>query len=116
MKKTLMALILGALAAGVMVGCGAKEEGDTTATTPPATTSADDTPKETPTANKMAGGGGGGQAAGGTTEPGKADDMPAQPEGKTETKPAGEGEKPAADGEKKEEDHTGHNHAPGEGH
>lgn len=116
MKKTLMALILGALAAGVMVGCGAKEEGDTAATTPPATNSADDATKETPTANKMAGGGG--QAAGGATEPGKADDMPAQPEGKTETetKPAGEGEKPAADGEKKEEDHTGHNHAPGEGH
>lgn len=115
MKKTLIALILGALAAGVMVGCGAKEEGDTTATTP-TTTSADDAPKETPTANKMAGGGGG-QAAGGATEPGKADDMPAQPEGKTDdTKPAGENEKPAADGEKKEEDHTGHNHAPGEGH
>jgi hypothetical protein len=111
MKKSLMALVLGILAAGILAGCGAKEEGDTAATNPPAATP-DGTATTTPTATPMAGGGG--------VKPGAADDMPEKPAG--ETAPASEGTptEPKADdapaGEKKEEDHTGHNHAPGEGH
>jgi hypothetical protein len=111
MKKSLIVLVLGIMAAGIIVGCAAKEEGDTAATgTPTATT--DGTATTTPTATPMAGGGG--------AKPGTADDMPEKPAG--ETAPASEGTptEPKADdaaaGEKKEEDHTGHNHAPGEGH